>query len=102
MANPTIAIRPTAALANAVGTDAGLDVDDDADCFAERVPVIVVREEFWLCASSVDDDALDVGVDGAKGGDEVDGVGAMVSIVLEIVRRNTVFRRRVMNRGKRL
>lgn len=28
MANPTMAMRPTAALAKAVGTEAGFDVDD--------------------------------------------------------------------------
>lgn len=41
IASPTMAMRPTAALANAVGTEAGLDVDDDV---VVRVPVIVVRE----------------------------------------------------------
>lgn len=41
IASPTMAMRPTAALAKAVGTEAGLDVDDDV---VVRVPVIVVRE----------------------------------------------------------
>lgn len=40
IASPTMAMRPTAALAKAVGTEAGLDVDD----VVVRVPVIVVRE----------------------------------------------------------
>ncbi|KAF3075244.1 hypothetical protein CFAM422_001957 [Trichoderma lentiforme] len=41
IASPTMAMRPTAALAKAVGTEAGLDVDDDV---VVRVPVIVVKE----------------------------------------------------------
>lgn len=91
MARPTMAMRPTAALAKAVGTEAGLDVDDDV---AVRVPVIVVTEgelddasrfSGWF-ASAVDVDdgnAVEEANDAEEGDednmDEVDGIESISS-----------------------
>lgn len=87
-----MAMRPTAALAKAVGTEAGLDVDDDV---VVRVPVIVVREgeldeatrfSAWFAgAVDVDDgnaveEANDAEVGDECNRDEVDSMNGIESI----------------------
>lgn len=74
-----MAMRPTAALAKAVGTEAGFDVDDDV---VVRVPVIVVREgeldgatrfsARFASAVDVDDGNGVEETDDVEGGDEGD------------------------------
>lgn len=93
MARPTMAMRPTAALAKAVGTEAGFDVDDDV---VVRVPVIVVREgeldeasrfSGWFASAVVVDDGNgveeaddDVEEGGECNMDAVDGMNRTGSI----------------------
>lgn len=92
MASPTIAMRPTAALAKAVGTEAGLDVDDDD---VVRLPVNVVTEgeldeasrfsARFASAVDVDDgNAVEEANDVEEGDecnmDEVDGMNSTGSI----------------------
>jgi hypothetical protein len=100
MANPTIAMRPAAALVKAVGIEAGFAIDDTVDCFTKRGPMKGIGKRSievgatWGSASFVVvvvDDAVIAAVgNGVIGGNEVDivngkdGVDGTADVVVVI------------------